>query len=390
VLPSRLTGWPSSVRVAGPVALALRQAYPGDYVWAGTARRTTALAVRTDQLNISPGARTLNRLLLTWGALSSLFGLKQPAPGFDLAALREALAATHKAAQEVRARQGVLDTLKSSVLAQAEALVEQYYGLLADGAPLRVVLEKDMGGTLAAVSYQYDRQGRAANEELHISLSQFTPDTSANGVNDHVIENDRIIAHEMTHAIMGRAMDFRSLPTWFIEGTAEYIAGAMERVALSLDRLSPRQLIDRVSRPWEGDSPQYAAAYLAVRYLDQATAAGGGLKAIMQRLKSGEHLDQAITAVSGGALAGESGFVAAFLAQGVAFLQSLDTSGRDPGSIKPARAADIVPDWGNPKNQPLRGFRVQWPSPRIRAFPLPAAFGFTPAGPVIAAYRRQR
>jgi flagellin len=350
-----------------------------------------------DQLMFSPGAQTLYRLVRTWGALSSLFGLQKPGqnqgPAFDLTALREALETARRNAEEMSRRQGVVDTLKSSVLAGAEALVEKYYGLKADGAPLKVVLDQDLGGAMASVSYLYDRHGRATNEELHLSLAQFTPDSGSNGVNDHIIQNDRIIAHEMTHAIMGRTMDFSSLPTWFAEGTAEYIAGGMERVSLMLQHFTPQQLIRRLDQPWEGDSSQYAAAYLATRYMDQALADRGGLKAVMQQLQAGVGLDQAITSVSGGAFHGVAGFLQAFVdrGEGVAFLRTLDTSGQDPGSIKPGPGPEIVPDRGVKSSQPLRGFQVQWPSPveGLQLGWLVPPFGFTLASAAVTAYRRQ-
>lgn len=183
---------------------------------------------------------------------------------------REALAHAKQQAEEVRVRKSILDTLKSSVLEQAEKLVDTFYGLEGDGAKLTIVLEEDMGRTLAAVSYYYDQQGRMANQHLHISVAQFRPDTGPNGVNGHYIENDRMIAHEMTHAVMGRNMDIRNLPTWFMEGTAEYVAGGAERVGRVLKQVAPQALLNRITHPWEGDNTQYAAGYLAVRYLDQA------------------------------------------------------------------------------------------------------------------------
>ena len=45
------------------------------------------------------------------------------------------------------------------------------------------------------------------------------------------IYNDRIIAHEMVHAVMGRSINMTAIPTWFLEGTAELIHGADERLA---------------------------------------------------------------------------------------------------------------------------------------------------------------
>jgi len=58
-------------------------------------------------------------------------------------------------------------------------------------------------------------------------MSDFSPISMPNGEGSW-ISNDRIIAHEKTHAIMGRTTNMRDLPIWFVEGTAEFYAGADE------------------------------------------------------------------------------------------------------------------------------------------------------------------
>jgi flagellin len=298
-------------------------------------------------------------------------------------------------AQEAKVRQQVTDTLKTSVLAGAEALINKYYGLSGDGTNVKIDYDQNVDGALAQVTFQYDSSGKIVNPHLHLNMSQMTPDTSSNGTNDHVIQNDRIIAHEMTHLIMGRNMNLAALPDWFAEGTAEYIAGGAERVGLSLRVQSPRQLLSRLLQPWEGTSDDYSAGYLAVRFLDQATADGGGLKAIMARLKAGDSLDTAIATVSQGQYAGADDFIRAFATDGsgVAFIRSIDLSGRDAGSIKPGSGPQVVPDSGTRTDQPLQGFHLQWPSPlegMNLSFPQAAwGFGFTSVQAASQAYLRQ-
>lgn len=352
-------------------------------------RMNLATGPGADQVTFSRDAVVMNRLVRTWGALSFLFGMggqQQPVVP-DFSALREALREAQRNLAAMQSRQKVVDTLQSSALRQAELLVEKYYGLQGDGTPVRVKFEESMEGALASVSFRYDRQGRTADPTLHLNLSQFLPDAGPNGVNQHVIENDRIIAHEMTHLIMGRNMDMRSLPDWFAEGTAEYISGGAERVSLALRQLSPRQLLGRLAQPWEGDTTQYAAAYLVVRYMDHVTAPGGGLKAVMSHLKEGQSLDRALQQTAGGRYTNTRAFLEAFVygGEGLAFMNSIDLSGRDPGSIKPGAGHAIVADQGARSSQPLRGFRIQWPSP-LEGLPS-FGFGFTPATQVHAAYR---
>lgn len=326
---------------------------------APTTNRLTA-----DQVAFSADSTALNRLVRTWGALSSLFG-SQPAQidtGWNLAALRETLAEARRNAEVMEQRTQVMNTLKTSALRQAEALVDKYYGLKGDGATLGVVFDDNMEGALASLSYVYDQRGRMVNQQMHINMKEFLPDSGPNGTNDHIIQNDRIVAHEMTHAIMGRNMNMAVLPDWFAEGTAEYIGGGAERVALMLNHYSPTQLINRLQDPWEGDSSQYAAAYVAVRYFDDATADTGGIKALMARLKEGDSLDKAISTVSAGRWADTRQFLKELTGgQGAAYLRTIDLSGRDAGSVKPGPGPAVVPDIGVRSEQPLKNFRVQWP-----------------------------
>ena len=359
------------------------------------APQASARPARMDQVGFSPEALAMNRLVRMWGALTGLFGTGQAASrGPDLSALREALAQARKTAEAVELRKNVTDTLKSSALRQAELLVEKYYGLKGDGTKVSVSYNNNTEGALASVSFQYDDRGRIVNPRLNINLGQFAPDTSSNGVNDHIIQNDRIVAHEMTHLIMGRNMDLASLPDWFAEGTAEYIAGGAERVALSLRHNSPQALLSNLTKPWSGDSDSYAAGYLAVRFLDQATAEGGGLRAIMSRLKEGDSLDRAISAVSGGQYHDAGHFLTDFARNGtgVAFMRTIDLSGRDPGSIKPGSGSAVVADTGVHSDQPLQGFRIQWPSPLEGLAALQPAFGFglnvTPAQSAALVYSK--
>lgn len=281
----------------------------------------------------------------------------------SLQELLDAIATVKSQKKAAQAEAPVVTTLKTSVLQQSEALVSRYYGLTGDGSQLKVQLDPEMGNALAAVSYSYDSQGRMSGETLHINQSQFSPDASANGVNGHVIQNDRIIAHEVTHAVMGRNMDWSALPNWFKEGTAEYLAGGAERAHFALDGMSATQLAGLAAEDWAGTSEQYASSYLAVRYLDATTQAGGGIKAVMDRLKDGASLDEAIAQVSGGAYSGEADFLAQWQQDAAAFVKTLDLSGRTPGAIDGARTgAQVVADQGQASAQPMTGFKVVWPS----------------------------
>jgi flagellin len=182
-----------------------------------------------------------------------------------------------------------IEALQKSWLQQSEQLISTHYGLTADGATLEIVFVPDSGDdALAWVQGSYfmaGPDGRYFNQKLYIDMSDFTPVTWPNG-GGSFISNDRIIAHEMVHAVMGRTTNFRDLPTWFKEGTAEFIHGADERLKGDIAAAgSIANLLSQASLSggWIGDSKHYSTAYAAVKYLDSKVA--GGIKTIMQDIK---------------------------------------------------------------------------------------------------------
>lgn len=73
------------------------------------------------------------------------------------------------------------------------------------------------------------------------------------------------MTHELVHAVMAVTTNFASLPGWFKEGTAEFIHGADERVAIDVYYSGVNGVIKTI-----GDistSAGYSAGYVAVRYL---------------------------------------------------------------------------------------------------------------------------
>ncbi|MGJ4748926.1 hypothetical protein ACQV5M_21365, partial [Leptospira sp. SA-E8] len=122
--------------------------------------------------------------------------------------------------------------------------------------------------------------------------------------------NDRIIAHEMTHAIMATGTNWGAYRSsvWFVEGTAEFIHGADERVLGDSfgDNGAAIQAIAAgfAAAPgsWGGTSTDYSAGYLAVRYLYQMVG-DTTFKAIMNHLQTAgtgtETLSTALAANTG-------------------------------------------------------------------------------------------
>ncbi|QNU68522.1 flagellinolysin [Ruminiclostridium herbifermentans] len=267
----------------------------------------------------------------------------------------------------------IITALKSALLEQAEARILSEYGLSADGQSLQIILEQTPQPYLAAVSFNLDASGKAINQKLHIDVSAFTPATLPNG-GTAPIYNDRIIAHELVHAIMGRTMNFGALPTWFQEGAAEFIHGGDERLYVdSKGRTDFASVVNELAS-WENTSIDYSAGYGAVRYMHaQIKDKGGiGIKDVMTYLSNNptSTLDEALASASNGYYTNLSAFTADFAANGAAFLAGLTLTNADTGAIggydadggTPLDAESVIADTINYTDDPLLGFSEIWPN----------------------------
>jgi flagellin len=271
---------------------------------------------------------------------------------------------------EDKKKRAVLDSLRSGWLSSAEDMVQQYYGLQADGVSLKINLDTTDGksGVLASVT------GSTAPDSditLNIDMADFsdisTPDGGAGPLYD-----DRVVAHEMVHAIMLRSTSF-NFPQWFIEGTAELIQGADERVA---GALASGQTADDIVGTIASGGFTYEGGYVASRYLhDRLKSMGvdGGIKGLTTYLSAHRtaDLDTALNAVTGGQYQDEGDFMADFAAHGADFItNTMNLANADTGAIGgldadggPSRDAQgVVADAGfGTGERPLRNFKVEYP-----------------------------
>jgi len=266
-------------------------------------------------------------------------------------------------------RRAVLDGLQSGWLSSAEDMIRQHYGLMGDGARLTVNLETTDGAynVLASVSGT-SSGGKLNNLHLNIDMADFGTAPTPDG-GSAPLYSDRIVAHEMVHAVMGRTMNMGSLPQWFVEGTAELINGADERLAGAGS-------IAGVVATIAGGGFSYEGGYAASRYLhDRMKGLGveGGIKGIMQYLNNNQSadLDAALNAVSKGVYTSNAAFLADFGANGAQFintkmnLTNADTGAiggldADGGPVRDARA--VVPASGTSNAADgLAGFNVVYP-----------------------------
>lgn len=233
------------------------------------------------------------------------------------------------------------------MLETSEDAVFNAYGVgPIDGKEITVkYVNQSPGGAVAWVSTSgYPNDTSSFSFELVIDEADFL-------TGDNLwISKDRIIAHEMAHAMMAASgMDWltsTSIPGWFKEGSAEYLAGANERLKGSLSFLGSAQNVVNAIDASPSSSHFYSAGYVATRYLDKLlNDAGKNMKTFMKQLATGESFDQTVNFQLG---MSESQFKSNFLANGASFIEILNLTGS--GSILGDSLADedVISDTPNP------------------------------------------
>lgn len=289
-----------------------------------------------------------------------------------------------------QAQNALIDQIKGSWLQQGEEMISTYFGISADNADISIEFVEGQP-YLAAVNFSgYESgSGKLLNMTLNIDLNDFMPSDGVNG-GPSFVSNDRILMHELTHAVMGRTTNMEDLPLWFVEGAAEFIHGADDRLNTDLAAASGATNADKVaslmtgSLTDDGSTEQYSAGYAAVRFLhSNLIAAGGtGIREVFDYLEanSGSDLNDAIVAMK----AAHSGLAFGTQAQleglfdsgeaGNTYVVNLMTSGSltnaDTGAVggadadggsRDTSASGVVPDVINPTNNPLANFNESFP-----------------------------
>lgn len=279
-----------------------------------------------------------------------------------------------------RDEQAVVDGLFSHWLEQSEKMIYEQYGLKADGSTkLHITIREENDPDFAAyVTGTGAADGKVENQVMVIDMEDFRPANLPNGGTEPFY-NDRIIAHEMVHAVMGRTMNFTSLPEWFQEGAAELIHGADERLSIDIDNngggaAGINAVVAANGAAWDGSSLHYSSAYTAVRYMHEEikNAGGDGIKDIMTYLNENQTatLDDALMSASSGAFASVADFQTQYSTNGAAFIQSeIDLTNEDTGAIggldadngEIQTAESIIDDTEHLTDKPLEGFQTEIP-----------------------------
>jgi flagellin len=271
-------------------------------------------------------------------------------------------------------------------------IIEQRYGLSPEGSDsFKVIVnENDTGGHTAFVSFA----GRDVIE-MQFDLPDFQSPFTTSSSDSPIFRADRVVAHEMTHAVMADVLDLNTSvdgtvgggsANWFIEGTAEFIHGADYRVVADLGGVinldanqSPGNdiafnnavaqqakvdangaaLINAIGDGTEGwsASPQYSAGYIATRYLHEElktngqdasagnAAATNGIKDMLVWMKAkNESVGGALknflaTQYTGTKKQAHDDFINNFKANGELFLRNtMDLTNSDTGAISGADA----------------------------------------------------
>lgn len=273
-------------------------------------------------------------------------------------------------------KDAILEGLEGGWLENSENLIRQYYGVGGNGNAISIELSSftdGLNGTAARVVSTAAATGPGTDIKLQVDLADFANPNLPNGGNSPFY-SDRIIAHEMVHAVMATGLSWGEVAnnagaTWFIEGTAEFIHGADERVQTDGQVAT---LADNISA-WGGTSADYSAAYVATRYLhSKIKAAGGeGVQDMVQYLhdNAGKTMDDAFANATHGMYTNMAAFVSDFNTNKAAFFSTLDLTNSDTGAIggldadggTARTATDVVGDFGNHVGQdPLSGFVETW------------------------------
>ena len=285
-----------------------------------------------------------------------------------------------------------IEALQKQWLKGAMNVIEQRFGLTPEGSDsFKVIVnENDTGGHTAFVAF-------AGQDviEMQFDLPDFQSPYTTPSTDSPIFRADRVVAHEMTHAVMADALDLTTsvdgtssggAANWFIEGTAEFIHGADYRVVADLGGVigldanqsggndiafndgaaqtakvtsNGASIINAIGSGTEGwsASPQYSAGYIATRYLhDQLKNNGGGaapdgIKTMLVWMEANnESVGGALKHFLAGHDAGNYGagvsnkqahdnFIAEFKGgAGLTFLQNMDLTNTDTGAITGADA----------------------------------------------------
>lgn len=294
-----------------------------------------------------------------------------------------------EATTNIEEREAILASLKRGWLQRSEELLSTYFGLDANNATLRIYLDDQIESADAFVSFSGSTPGPHSELELHIGVQNLMDVADALNIEVGTYPQDtfdQLIAHEMTHAVMAATLNVNNYPTWFMEGTAEFLPGGDFRLDSVIDGgTTPAQVAAALSTidssGFNGSHLHYASSYSAVRYLhDRIKDAGGaGIQDMLAYLRDDPSRDLDAYFAQAGltrsddvtAIGSEAAFITSFATvDGAAYITGLNLSNNDTGGIggpdadggsRDTTYAGAVPDTDSLTNDPLAGFIEIYP-----------------------------
>lgn len=214
--------------------------------------------------------------------------------------------------------------LQASMLRESVERIERYYGITPKNADLTINF---------TTGQPYAGQVSSGGG---LTMTFDEDDVAAGGV--------PLAIHEITHAVMVAAGASGS--RWWMEGTAQFMEDGDSLLNTQVNASNAADIADQDLENWVGglDLKDYAASYAAVRYLHDKIKDSGneGIKTMMELMSDGASFDQALAQASG--YASESSFLNDFIANGEAYINTLDLGNSDIGIIGGADAdgGDVV------------------------------------------------
>ena len=248
----------------------------------------------------------------------------------------------------------------SGALEQSEANIKAYFGIQGDGTDeFNIDIVAGGGGAVASV------WGSAGDvNRMEIGRADFLAGV---GLIGGTAANDRVIAHEMVHAVMFNQYSASVISrSWFMEGTAELIHGADERLLADAGATATNFMTG-----WTGGaatSADYSRGYVAMRMLHDRMKEEGysdGIRTFTESLADGQTtLDQSFQRFLG---ISETDFTDWVTATGDSYINNkMDLTNDDVGAIGGLDAdgmgiknqLDSVGDSSSYSEQPLEGFKI--------------------------------
>ncbi|MBW8191721.1 flagellinolysin [Neiella marina] len=253
----------------------------------------------------------------------------------------------------------LIDSL-NTWLYESEQRISEFFGVTGDNVDLTFKFAQagdpdsdGPGNTLAFVRYQSGgANGTGTDLEMVLDMVDVEPVVPPSGstvTGTDWLYTDRVIAHEMVHAVFARNFDVSTglpgdptaTPSWFNEGMAEFIHGGDERLDGDINVAGGiANLLDGndVFSGWSGTSADYSESYAAVRYMHQELKNAGiteGVKAytVYMADNPGASLDDAISNVASSPWANQAAFIADFDTNDVTYVSSMDLTNADTGAV---------------------------------------------------------